>query len=112
LEAIEEQGVEDLLEQLRDELLERSYLPLRARKKEIPKEGGTKMRTLSVPCIRDRVVQGALKLIVEPFFEADFQPGSFGYRPKRSTQQAVLCVADAIATGKTHVIDLDLKAYF
>jgi RNA-directed DNA polymerase len=58
------------------------------------------------------VVQGALKLIVEPIFEADFQPGSFGYRPKRSAQQAVLRVADAIATGKTHVIDLDLKAYF
>ena len=111
-EAIEEQGVEDFLEQLRDELIERSYVPLRVRKKEIPKEGSTKMRTLSIPCIRDRVVQGALKLIVEPIFEADFQPGSFGYRPKHSAQQAVLRVADAIATGKTHVIDLDLKAYF
>jgi RNA-directed DNA polymerase len=111
-EAIEEQGVEDFLEQLRGELIERSYVPLRARKKEIAKEGSTKVRTLSIPCIRDRVVQGALKLIVEPIFEADFQPGSFGYRPKRSAQQAVLRVADAIATGKTHVIDLDLKAYF
>ena len=111
-EAIEEQGVESFLEQIRGELIERSYVPLRARKKEIPKEGSTKVRTLSIPCIRDRVVQGALKLIVEPIFEADFQPGSFGYRPKRSAQQAVLRVADAIATGKTHVIDLDLKAYF
>ena len=67
---------------------------------------------VTVPCLRDRVVQGALKLIIEPIFEADFQPGSFGYRLKRSAQQAVIRVADAIATGKTHVIDLDLKAYF
>ena len=111
-EVIEEQGVESYLDQIRGELIERSYVPLRARKKEIPKEGSTKVRTLSIPCIRDRVVQGALKLIVEPIFDADFQPGSFGYRPKRSAQQAVLRVADAIATGKTHVIDLDLKAYF
>src|SRR5271165_2247986 len=111
-EAIEAQGVEEFLEQIRDELIKRSYVPLRARKKEIPKEGSTKVRTLSIPCIRDRVVQGALKLIVEPIFEADFQPGSYGYRPKRSAQQAVSRVADAIAMGKTQVIDIDLAAYF
>src|SRR3981189_1694671 len=110
-EAIEAQGVEALLEQLRDELIGRTYQPLPARRQEIPKDGG-KVRVLSIPAIRDRVVQGALKLIVEPIFEADFQPGSFGYRPKRSAQQAVLRVADAIATGKTQVFDLDLKAYF
>ena len=111
-EAIEEQGVEGFLEQIRDELIQRTYVPLRARKKEIPKEGSNKVRTLSIPCIRDRVVQGALKLIVEPIFEADFQPGSFGYRPKRSAHQALVRVADAIAQGKTRVIDIDLKAYF
>src|SRR5882762_7321748 len=104
-EAIEEQGVDSFLEQIRGELIERSYVPLRARKREIPKEGSNKVRTLSIPCIRDRVVQGALKLIVEPIFEADFQPGSFGYRPKRSAQHAVIRAADAIAMGKTHVID-------
>jgi RNA-directed DNA polymerase len=70
------------------------------------------VRTLSIPCIRDRVVQGALKLMVEPIFEADFQPGSFGYRPKRSAHQALVRVADAIAHGKTRVIDIDLKSYF
>ena len=111
-EAIEEQGVEGFLEQIRDELIQRTYVPLRARKKEIPKEGSNKTRTLSIPCIRDRVVQGALKLMVEPIFEADFQPGSFGYRPKRSAHQALVRVADAIAQGKTRVIDIDLKAYF
>jgi len=81
--AIEEQSVEEFLKQIRDELTKRSYVPMRARKKEISKEGSNKTRTLSIPCIRDRVVQGALKLIVEPIFEADFQPGSFGYRPGR-----------------------------
>ncbi len=111
-EVIEEQGVEGFLEQIRDELIKRTYVPLRARKKEIPKEGGNKVRVLSIPCIRDRVVQGALKLIVEPIFEADFQPGSFGYRPKRTAHQAVIRVADAIVVGKTRVIDIDLKSYF
>src|SRR5271156_2266824 len=111
-EAIEEGGVGSFVKQIRSELVTHRYQPMRPRKKEIPKEGSNKVRTLSIPSIRDRVVQGALKLIVEPIFEADFQPGSFGYRPKRSAQQAVLRVADAIATGKTHVIDLDLKAYF
>ncbi len=111
-EAIEEQGVEGFLEQIRDELIQRTYVPLRARKKQIPKEGSNKLRTLSIPCIRDRVVQGALKLIVEPIFEADFQPGSFGYRPKRSAHQALVRVADAIAAGKRCVIDIDLKSHF
>jgi RNA-directed DNA polymerase len=111
-EAIEAQGVAGFLAQIRDELIARTYVPLRARKKEIPKAGSTKMRTLSIPCIRDRVVQGALKLIVEPIFEADFQPGSYGYRPKRSAHQALVRVAEAIVWGKTRVIDLDLKSFF
>jgi RNA-directed DNA polymerase len=58
------------------------------------------------------VVQGALKLILEPIFEADFQPGSYGYRPKRTAHQAVIRVAQAIVSSKTRVIDLDLRAYF
>jgi len=86
--AIEAQGAEVLLEQLRDELIGRTYKPLPARRQEIPKDGG-KVRVLSIPAIRDRVVQGALKLIVEPVFEADFQPGSFGYRPKRTAHDAI-----------------------
>jgi len=74
--AIEEQGVESFLAQIREELTQRSYQPMRVRKREIPKDGGTKVRILSIPTIRDRVVQGALKLILEPIFEADFQLGS------------------------------------
>jgi RNA-directed DNA polymerase len=111
-EDIEAQGAEAFLEQIRDELTERTYVPLRARKKEIPKDGGSKVRVLSIPAIRDRVVQGALKLILEPIFEADFQPGSYGYRPKRTAHQAVDRVAKAIVQQKTCVIDLDLRAYF
>jgi RNA-directed DNA polymerase len=110
-EAIEAQGVETLLEQLRDELTRRTYQPLPARRQEIPKDGG-KVRVLSIPAIRDRVVQGALKLILEPVFEADFQPGSYGYRPKRTAHGAIKRVAEAIVQRKTRVLDFDLRAYF
>ena len=110
-EAIEADGLEGFLGQLREELLQRTYRPLRLRSVRIPKAGGG-TRQLSIPAIRDRVVQGALKLILEPIFEADFQPGSFGYRPKRSASGAIQRVAEAILTNKTNVIDLDLRAYF
>jgi hypothetical protein len=95
-EAIEESGVENFLVQIRDELVTNTYRPMQARKKEIPKDEGKKVRILSIPAIRDRVVQGALKLILEPIFEADFQAGSFGYRPKRTAHEAVARVARAI----------------
>lgn len=110
-EAIEESGVEQFLEQLRDELISRQYRPMRNRRKAIPKDGG-KTRILSIPAIRDRVVRGALKLILEPIFEADFQPGSYGYRPRRSAHDAVRRVAEAIVRNETRIIDIDLRAYF
>ena len=110
-EAIELQGAEALLGQLRDELTGHTYQPLPARRQEIPKDGG-KVRVLSISAIRDRVVQGALKLILEPVFEADFQPGSFGYRPKRTAHDAIERVAEAIVQRKTRVLDFDLRAYF
>jgi RNA-directed DNA polymerase len=109
--AVEAGGVQEFLGQLRKELVERTYRPQAARKVEIPKDGG-KMRQLSIPSVRDRVVQGALKLILEPIFEADFQPGSFGYRPKRSAHTAIQRVREAILEGKTYVIDFDLRSYF
>jgi RNA-directed DNA polymerase len=110
-DAIEVDGVDAFLDQLREELVQQRYRPQRPRKVGIPKEGG-KVRQLSIPSIRDRVVQGALKLILAPIFEADFQPGSYGYRPKRSAHAAVPRVSEAILEGKTYVIDLDLRAYF
>lgn len=111
-EAIEEEGVEGFLKQIADELKNRTYRPMRVRKKEIPKGTGEKVRVLSIPAIRDHVVQGALKLILEPIFEADFQPGSFGYRPKRGAHDAVQQVAQAIVQSKTYVIDVDLRSFF
>ena len=111
-DAIEESGVEGFLKQIQDELDQNTYQPTPVRKKEIPKDGGTKVRVLSIPAICDRVVQGALKLILEPIFEADFQSGSYGYRPKRSAHEAVDRVDQAIVQGLTRVIDLDLRAYF
>jgi len=109
---IEAQGVTDLLLQIQSELQQRTYEPQPLRKKEIPKDGGSKVRVLSIPTIRDRVVQGALKLIMEPVFEADFQSGSYGYRPKRTAHQAVQRVTEGIWLGKLDVIDLDLRPYF
>jgi RNA-directed DNA polymerase len=111
-ETIEEGGVERFLEQIRNELANYTYQPMPVRQKEIPKAGDpTKKRVLSIPSIRDRVVQGALKLILEPIFEADFQPGSYGYRPKRTAQEAIQRVAQGVVEGKTKIIDLDLRAY-
>ena len=109
--AIEEGGVEGFLEQLRGELAEGTYQPMRNRQKRIPKGNG-KERTLGIPTIRDRVVQGALKLILEPIFEADFHPGSYGYRPQRTAHQAVGRVVRAVMERKGRVLDLDLRAYF
>jgi RNA-directed DNA polymerase len=109
--SVESAGRAEFLEQLREELRSGTYMPERVRRVGIPKSGG-KLRMLSIPTLRDRVVQGALKLILEPIFEADFQPGSFGYRPKKSAQDAVLRVRQGILHGKTRVIDLDLRSYF
>ena len=110
-DAIEKAGRTAFLEQIQTELVSETYRPMRNRKKVIPK-GNDQVRVLGIPCIRDRVVQGALKLILEAVFEADFQPGSYGYRPKRTAHAAIDRVAKAVVENKTRVIDLDLRAYF
>ena len=110
-EAIEKSGLEAFLLQIQNELVCETYRPMPNRKVEIPK-GNNQVRTLGIPCIRDRVVQGALKFILEPVFEADFQPGSYGYRPKRTAHAAIDRVAEAVVKNKTRVIDMDLKSYF
>jgi RNA-directed DNA polymerase len=110
-EAIEEAGLDDFLSKMADELVSGTYQPMGNRIKEIPKGGG-KVRVLGIPTIRDRVVQGALRLIVEPIFEADFVDGSYGYRPKKRAHEAVVRVSKAVVENKTMVIDLDLESYF
>ena len=110
-EATQETGLDDFLSKIRDELVSGMYRPMGNRIKEIPKGGG-KVRVLGIPTIRDRVVQGALRLVVEPIFETDFVDGSYGYRPKRRAHEAVNRVSKAVISGKTKVIDVDLEAYF
>jgi RNA-directed DNA polymerase len=111
VEAIEADGVETFLPQLQDARVTRTYRPMRLRHKAMPKENGKGVRVLSIPTIRDRVVQGAFQRILDPIFAADCQPGSYGYRPKRSAHDAVLRVAEASGKSKTRVIDGDLQAY-
>ena len=94
-EAIQKSGLEDFLSVIRNELVSCTYKPLANRTKEIPKGEG-KVRVLAIPAIKDRVVQGAPKLILEPIFEADFCDGSYGYRPKRKAHEAVNRVSEAV----------------
>jgi RNA-directed DNA polymerase len=108
---IEAEGLPEFLAALSQELREKSYRPLPCRRVDIPKDGG-KARQLRIPAIRDRVVQGALKLILEPIFEEDFQEGSFGYRPNRTAHQALERVRRGLNHRLHDVIDLDLKSYF
>ena len=110
-EFIETRGVEKFLTAIREELLSRSYTPRKNRRVEIPKGNG-KTRRLGIPTIKDRVVQGAVKLILEPIFEADFHPSSFAYRPRRTAHQALDRVVHGLVQGLTRVIDVDLKSYF
>lgn len=111
-EAVETLGVAEFLERIRNELISGAYRPLGVRHQEIPKADGKKVRVLSIPTIKDRVVQGALKLILEAVFEADFQPGSYGYRPKRQAHEAIHQITVEIIKGKTIVYDVDLRSFF
>jgi len=110
-DAIEATGVSGFLEAIREDLVTGRYQPKPNRRVDIPKDDG-KVRTLQVPCIRDRVVQGALKLILEAIFEADFCPNSSGFRPQRSQHQALAQVRRSVLRRMSTVVDVDLSKYF
>lgn len=108
---IEAQGLADFLRGIREDLIRNRYKPLPNRRVEIPKGNG-KVRTLQIPCICDRVVQGALKLILEAAFEADFCSNSYGFRPGRSPHRALAEVRRSVMRRMSKVIDVDLSRYF
>ncbi len=110
-EQIEMDGVTELLEGLHEELKTKRYKPGPVRRVYIPKVSGGK-RPLGIPNIRDRVVQTAAKLVVEPIFEADFEGDSFGFRPKRDAHQALSAIEEALQQGMNWVLDADIEAYF
>src|ERR1039458_336252 len=110
-EDIEKAGLADFLAAVREDLVSGRYEPKPNRRVDIPKGNG-KVRTLQIPCIRDRVVQGALKLILEAIFEADFCPNSYGFRPQRSPHRALAEVRRSVMRRMSTVIDVDLSRYF
>src|SRR5215467_12702688 len=110
-EHIEVSGLQEWLAGLREDLVARTYRPMPVRRVMIPKPGGGD-RPLGIPTIRDRVVQTAAKLVLEPIFEADFEDSAYGYRPRRSGVEAVKEVHRLICRGYSEVVDADLSKYF
>ena len=110
-EQIESTGQERWLAGIRQELRNKTYQPQPVRQVMIPKPGGGE-RPLGIPSTKDRVVQTAAKIVLEPIFEADLEPSAYGYRPKRSAQDAIRKVHKLICEGYTDVVDADLSKYF
>ena len=110
-EDIERQGLAEWMTGLREELRSKTYKPQPVRRVMIPKAGGGE-RPLGIPAIRDRVAQTAAKLVLEPIWEAELEPGIYGYRPQKSAQNAIRKVDELLHAGYTDVVDADLSKYF
>jgi RNA-directed DNA polymerase len=108
----QEYGIDRLLAELSSELRDGSYRPLPARRVYIPKPGTTEQRPLSIPAVRDRIVAAATKIVLEPIFEADFAPCSFGFRPKRGQHDALQVLVDESFRGRRWVVETDIASCF
>jgi len=104
--------LEEEVAQLRKELVSWSYTPQPVRRVEIPKPGGNGTRLLGVPCVRDRVVQASLVILLEPTFDPEFSEHSYGFRPGKNQRQAVESAQRIVQKGKEHVVDIDLSKFF
>ncbi len=111
LEAVEEYGVVRLLAELGHELHAGTYEPPPVLRRYIPKADG-KLRPLGIPTVKDRIAQMAMKLVIEPIFEAGFEASSFGFRPRRSALQALETIREKANAGCNHVLDADIRDYF
>lgn len=109
---VEQHGVDRLLDELVADLKDASYRPLPARRVFIPKPGSTERRPLSIPAVRDRVVQAAVKIVIEPVFEADLLSCSFGFRPRRSAHDALQVLIDEAWRGRRWVVETDIASCF
>lgn len=112
LDAIEAYGVDRMLDELRNVLLNGRYRPQAVRRVWIPKPGRSEKRPLGIPVIRDRIEQTATKLVIEPLFEASFLPNSYGFRPKRTAHQALERIRKDVNSGARWVVDIDFKDFF
>jgi group II intron reverse transcriptase/maturase len=108
---VERSGIEQYLKELGEDLRKQTYTPKAVKRVMLPKANGG-LRPIGIPTVRDRIAQTACKMILEPIFEADFEESSYGFRPKRSSKDAMTAIKEQLKQGKTEIYDADLSKYF